>query len=587
MPKTFMSIRSFPIRLATSWRSSLVMLALGLGHAQQGHSQGLVAEAFQSTTSSEFTLGGTATLTAATGVDPDGAGYLRLTTSDANQSGFAIGNSSFPATQGFSISFEFFAYQGGGVYGPADGFSMFLVDASQTSAATFTPGASGGSLGYAQKTISPPSNGVPFGYFGIGIDEFGNYSAATEGRVGGPGPTPDAVALRGAGNGNSSTDYPYLSGTATLPFSIDVPTARAQPGSTDYRRAYVDVVPTNGTYRVTVRIQHGGAVETVVRNFEVPQPPANLRIGFAGSTGDGTDVHELRKLAVKQAPFLRDDDASTGVNQAVTFSIIDNDVFSYANYTPGSVDLDISQPGIQSSLTLPDQGTLTVTPAGQVTFTPTSTFTGQLIVPYTTDDDVNQTGAPANINISVAAPLPVSLISFSASTLDLDAHLQWATASERTNERFVVERSLDATSFVPVGTVAGQGTTTKATDYLFTDNGAASYTRQNSPVYYRLRQVDSDGTRTYSPVRAVLFSSRQLISCYPNPAGQSVQLNLSALPSSSYQVQVLDLSGRQLAAYSLVGGTAHTLDLKPFAAGLYFVRVVGQSVSQALLLRRE
>ncbi|RZK23760.1 MAG: T9SS type A sorting domain-containing protein [Hymenobacter sp.] len=204
--------------------------------------------------------------------------------------------------------------------------------------------------------------------------------------------------------------------------------------------------------RVTVCIQHGGAVETVVRNFEVPQPPANLRIGLAGSTGDDTDMHEVRKLAVKQAPFLRDDDISTGHK---------------------------------------------------------------------------------------------------------------------------------------VGTMAGQGTTTKATDYSFTDSGAVSYVRPNSPLYYRLRQVDADGMRTYYPVLAVLFNVHQPISCYPNPAGQSVQLNLSALPSSSYQVQVLDLSGRPLAAYSLVGGTAHTLDLKPFVAGLYFVRVVGQSVSQALLRRRE
>ncbi|MGY3087700.1 hypothetical protein ACVWYF_000726 [Hymenobacter sp. UYAg731] len=379
---------------------ALLLLALLLGNRYHAQAQFPRVESFQNNTAASFTLGGAATLTAATSTDPNGAGYLRLTGATTNQSGFAIDQGAFPAPNGFSISFEFFAYGGTG----ADGFSVFLVDADQTSASTFTPGASGGSLGYAQKTAAPLSNGVPFGYIGIGIDEFGNYSNATEGRVGGintPELTPNAVALRGAGNGSATTEYPYLTGTPTLPFQLDVPTVRAQAGAADYRRAYIDVVPTNGTYRITVRIQHGYTVATAVRNFTVPRPPNNLRVGFAGSTGGSTNVHEIRNLAIRQTPTLDDDVASTVYNQAVSINVLSNDIFSYANYAPGSVDLDITQAGTQPTLTVPGQGTFAVTAAGVVTFTPSGTFAGVVTIPYTATDVLGETGFPANITVIV------------------------------------------------------------------------------------------------------------------------------------------------------------------------------------------
>ena len=393
-------IPDFPAstRPAAAWLRRLLLLAVLLGQYQLAWAQFPRVESFKNSTATGFRLGGSATLTAATNVDPNGAGYLRLTTAGNDQSGFAIDQTAFPAPNGFSISFEFFAYGGTG----ADGFSVFLVDADRISAAAFTPGASGGSLGYAQKTTGPISDGVPAGYIGIGIDEFGNYSNATEGRVGGintPDLTPDAVAIRGAGNGRSATDYPYLTGTQTLPFSLDVATVRAQSSSADYRRAYIDVVPTNGTYRITVRIQRGLVVETAVRNFVVAAPPANLRIGFSGSTGGSTNVHEIRNLAIRQTPFLDDDVASTAYNQAVSLNVLNNDTFSYANYAPGSVDLDPNAPGVQATLTLPGRGTFSVTPAGVVTFTPSGTFAGTITVPYTAGDVLGEVAAPANITI--------------------------------------------------------------------------------------------------------------------------------------------------------------------------------------------
>lgn len=403
-------------RPARAWLGSLLAMILLVGPLHRAQAQTFPrTESFQNSTTGGFVLGGTpnsATLTAATGgPDANGSGYLRLTTNNTNQSGYAIDQSSFPAPNGFSISFEFFSYGGNG----ADGFSMFLVDADKVSAAAFKAGASGGSLGYAQKTSSPVSNGVPFGYIGIGIDEFGNYSNPTEGRVGGPAFTPDAVAIRGGGNGQSTTDYPYLAGSPTLPFKLSVSTVRAQVGTADYRRAYIDVLPVtdaNGvkTFRITVRIQNGLAVQTAVNNFLVPAPPANLRIGFSGSTGGQTNYHEVRNLVIRQAPVLFDDLAGTPYNKPVSINVIANDKFPYANYKPGSVDLDPNTGGLpHNSFTVPGKGTFIVDANGLVTFTPSGTFAGVVTIPYTAADVQSQTG-PAGTQDQTALPANITII---------------------------------------------------------------------------------------------------------------------------------------------------------------------------------
>jgi hypothetical protein len=272
MKHFFTTVRLSTRRPVRAWLGSLLVMFVLAGQPQQAQAQFPRTESFQNSTAGGFTLGGVpnaATLTAATGgPDANGSGYLRLTSAAIDQSGYAIDQSSFLAPNGFSISFEFFSYGGTG----ADGFSMFLVDADKVSAASFTAGAPGGALGYAQRTRVPTSNGVPFGYIGIGIDEYGNYSNPIQGQVGGPGFTSNVVAIRGSGNGQGPTDYPYLVGSPKLPFDLSVSTVRALAGSADYRRAYIDVLPVTDaigvkTYRITVRIQHGLTVQTAISNL--------------------------------------------------------------------------------------------------------------------------------------------------------------------------------------------------------------------------------------------------------------------------------------------------------------------------------
>jgi hypothetical protein len=202
----------------------------------------------------------------------------------------------------------------------------------------------------------------------------------------------------------------------------------------------------------------------------------------------------------------------------------------------------------------------------------------------TTDANGGTSLAPVTFTLG-ATPLPVSLTEFTAQAVaNRDALLSWHTASEQHNDHFEVERSFDGTSFTKLGQVAGHGTTSAASAYTFTDAGVA--TQATGPVYYRLRQVDLDGTATYSPQRTVSFTKVVLakLALFPNPVQNRTNLDLSVLAATtSVQAQLLDATGRQIRIWTLAGGVAQPLELTDLASGSYLLVVTGQQPDGSLL----
>jgi hypothetical protein len=170
---------------------------------------------------------------------------------------------------------------------------------------------------------------------------------------------------------------------------------------------------------------------------------------------------------------------------------------------------------------------------------------------------------------SLTNPLPVELTAFTAKVQD--AHtvaLTWSTASEKNSDRFEVERSLNATDFVRIATVAAQGTTTAPTQYALLD---AKLPAGALVLYYRLRQLDTDGTASYSPIQAVtLPAATATLALYPNPAHSAATL-LGATPGT--KVQVFDALGRVVTAATADATGTATLTLPAgLAGGVYVVR---------------
>ena len=137
-------------------------------------------------------------------------------------------------------------------------------------------------------------------------------------------------------------------------------------------------------------------------------------------------------------------------------------------------------------------------------------------------------------------PLPVTLTSFTARRRGTAVALSWATASELHNARFEVQRSIDNQLFVSVAAVAGHGTAATTHQYTAFDPAALS-----GLLYYRLAQVDEDGTTTFSPVVALAATTSAAL--YPNPAHD----RLTVPAPAGTPVRVLDLLGRVVLTLAL------------------------------------
>ncbi|MFD2717730.1 hypothetical protein ACFST9_03320 [Hymenobacter monticola] len=177
----------------------------------------------------------------------------------------------------------------------------------------------------------------------------------------------------------------------------------------------------------------------------------------------------------------------------------------------------------------------------------------------------------------LAAPLPVTLVAFTASPQGADALLRWTTASELHNDRFEVEASADGRSYRRIGTVAGAGSSQTAHHYQLVDPAIAHY--GTSLVYYRLRQVDTDGTAVYSPVRTVAVdraSQPAGLALFPNPTRAAATLT-GAQPGAV--VVVLDAVGRHVLDVTADADGKAALALPVgIATGVYVVRTGTQAL---------
>ena len=173
------------------------------------------------------------------------------------------------------------------------------------------------------------------------------------------------------------------------------------------------------------------------------------------------------------------------------------------------------------------------------------------------------------------SPLPVKLLRFTAEAEGSAVRLAWATASEQNSSHFEVERSADGQHFDFIGKVNAQGNTSSLSSYTFRDTNP---TGEGNTRYYRLRQVDLDGSAEYSPVRTVQLSgTAATLSLVPNPAHSAVTVSGAAAGAT---VDVFDAVGRLISTtVADATGTARLVLPAKLAAGMYVVRC-GRLVSR-------
>ncbi len=242
-----------------------------------------------------------------------------------------------------------------------------------------------------------------------------------------------------------------------------------------------------------------------------------------------------------------------------------------ATYTP-STGLLVYNPvtALASGQTLTNSFTFQMPDAGFASGVASSTANGPADAELANN---NGSQSPAIITTSGGA-LPVELISFTAKARRHDAVLTWATAQEKNSAYFVVERSFTGRDFVEVARRTAAGTTFTRRDYTATDaNVGRTHT---GLVYYRLRQVDTDGQMSFSNIETVTFEKavNGTATVYPNPTVGDATLDLSALTSGTCVVTVFDAAGRAvLAAQTVEAGLTHPISIAGLPVGTYLVRL--------------
>lgn len=175
----------------------------------------------------------------------------------------------------------------------------------------------------------------------------------------------------------------------------------------------------------------------------------------------------------------------------------------------------------------------------------------------------NSNGCPC----TASTVLPVELSSFTAELKD-DVKLNWQTATELNNSKFIIETSTQGEVFQRIGEIAGAGTTTEPQNYTFTH-----HTPNAGVNYYRLKQVDVDGTFEYSKVIAINAPGSAAIFAFPNPARDKITLQYDQSKGAG-NIQLFDALGRRVNAS--IGGYAGNYEVKlpeGLSKGTYWLKV--------------
>lgn len=179
--------------------------------------------------------------------------------------------------------------------------------------------------------------------------------------------------------------------------------------------------------------------------------------------------------------------------------------------------------------------------------------------------------------IPPSALLPVELISFTGENKGAENHLNWITATEVNNDYFEVQRSKDALNFETIGQVEGNGTVSTESNYSFIDEDPFTGTN-----FYRLKQVDFDGTTDFSEIISLDVAAsndiaKNNLELWPNPATDLIKIGgLKSIESSEEVTLVIfDMQGIERYRTTFLAKEADQIEIviAEFESGMYFAEL--------------
>ncbi len=175
---------------------------------------------------------------------------------------------------------------------------------------------------------------------------------------------------------------------------------------------------------------------------------------------------------------------------------------------------------------------------------------------------------PGSVTLSFSSVLPVELVKFEARLSKSTVNLDWQTTSEHNNDGFDIQRTVDGGKWHDLAFLPGHGTSLEEHSYTYTDERPLP-----GMNYYRLQQMDFDGSFEYSPTVSVEMEwEGGGISIFPNPASGTVTLALETDYTGEAIFTLYNLFGSQMKTQSLTleGSPLRTeVDLTGLPDGVY------------------
>ena len=161
---------------------------------------------------------------------------------------------------------------------------------------------------------------------------------------------------------------------------------------------------------------------------------------------------------------------------------------------------------------------------------------------------------------------PIQLVSFQIEYKNGDVLLNWITENEINNNRFEIERSLNAHDWHYLFTIKGNGTTTQRQYYQAVDD---------SPLpgvsYYRFKQVDDNSDFEYSPVRSILGTSSNGLHAFYLPSQELIRVT-GLQENQQYSIQITNLLGSvSLSKTIRTSSSIEDMDVSQLPIGLYLI----------------
>jgi hypothetical protein len=181
----------------------------------------------------------------------------------------------------------------------------------------------------------------------------------------------------------------------------------------------------------------------------------------------------------------------------------------------------------------------------------------------------------SDVNICHLTTMAVKWLQVSGNFNDHNqAALSW-TIQENNTERFNVQRSTDGKLFSSIGTVASKGNGTSK--YTFTDAASAP-----NAIFYRIQQVDKNGTYTYSPVSKLVPHATNTFTVFPNPTDGMVRLNAGSNLLNTKAI-LANCDGKVMLGFAIQSASS-VLNLSSYPAGIYILRLA-DGTSQKIIKR--